>query len=47
MKAQFSQIASFSGNPETSQGENGSYDRLSEIVIPVLIANGNVSFALV
>jgi pimeloyl-ACP methyl ester carboxylesterase len=31
------------GNPETSRGLEGSYDRLEQIDIPVLIANGSVS----
>jgi hypothetical protein len=43
MKAQFNQLSSFSRNSETSQGVNGSYSRLGEIDIPVLIANGKVS----
>jgi pimeloyl-ACP methyl ester carboxylesterase len=30
-------------NRETSRGEEGSYDRLEEIKVPVLIANGSVS----
>lgn len=30
-------------NPETSQGLNGSYGRLGELNMPVLIANGSVS----
>lgn len=30
-------------NPETSRGAEGAYDRLEQIDIPVLIANGSVS----
>lgn len=29
--------------PETSQGLNGSYDRLADLKMPVLVANGHVS----
>lgn len=42
MKAQVDALEKWS-NPETSRGLEGSYDRLEQIDIPVLIANGSVS----
>jgi pimeloyl-ACP methyl ester carboxylesterase len=33
-------------DPKTSQGHNGSYSRLSELKMPILIANGHVSCTL-
>jgi len=45
LQAQSAQLASF-GNPETSQGLEGSLLRLGELRMPVLVANGHVSSAV-
>lgn len=43
LQAQGAQLAAFA-NPETSQGLEGSYGRLEELKLPVLVANGKVSY---
>lgn len=43
IKGQATQGHTFTLSAETSRGKGGAYDRLSEIKIPVLVANGNVS----
>ena len=43
IKGQATQGHNFTMSAETSRGKEGAYDRLSEIKIPVLVANGNVS----
>ncbi|KAH8127628.1 alpha/beta-hydrolase [Trichoderma asperelloides] len=45
MKAQVDALEKWS-NPETSRGLEGSYDRLEQIDIPVLIANGSNDFMI-
>lgn len=42
LKAQVAVLAQWM-DPETSQGRDGSYSRLRDFKIPVLVANGNVS----
>ncbi|KAL4731312.1 hypothetical protein ACLX1H_000277 [Fusarium chlamydosporum] len=43
IKGQATQGHNFTMSAETSHGEEGAYNRLSEISIPVLVANGDVS----
>jgi hypothetical protein len=43
IKGQATQGHNFTMSADTSRGEEGAYDRLPEIKIPVLVANGNVS----
>lgn len=40
--AQVTQGRKFTGQAETSQGADGAYDRLKDLRIPVLVANGSV-----
>lgn len=42
LKAEVNQAAAF-GREETSSGSDGSYGRLSQVKIPVLVADGHVS----
>ncbi|ESU10246.1 hypothetical protein FGSG_03039 [Fusarium graminearum PH-1] len=46
IKGQATQGHDFTMTAETSGGEDGAYDRLSEIKIPVLVANGNNDYMI-
>ncbi|KAJ4128020.1 hypothetical protein NW768_008304 [Fusarium equiseti] len=46
IKGQATQGHSFTMSADTSRGEEGAYDRLSEIKIPVLVANGNNDYMI-
>ncbi|KAJ4017682.1 hypothetical protein NW752_001591 [Fusarium irregulare] len=46
IKGQATQGHTFTMSAETSRGEGGAYDRLSEIKIPVLVANGNNDYMI-
>ncbi|KAK0717698.1 Alpha/Beta hydrolase protein [Lasiosphaeria miniovina] len=45
LKAQVAQIAGYAA-PETSQGLDGSYERLPELGIPVLVVNGHDDYMI-
>ncbi|CAG7563445.1 unnamed protein product [Fusarium equiseti] len=46
IKGQATQGHIFTMSADTSRGEEGAYDRLSEIKIPVLVANGNNDYMI-
>ncbi|RFN49903.1 hypothetical protein FIE12Z_5802 [Fusarium flagelliforme] len=46
IKGQATQGHTFTMSADTSRGEEGAYDRLSEIKIPVLVANGNNDYMI-